>query len=71
MKYWKKILWNEFGIKVKTIKLGSLGEVRYALYCWRGCSAGCAKLFYDEKLYSEKGIQDLVYKLRNEKSKGE
>lgn len=64
MKYWKKILWNEFGIKVKTVRLGLFGEVRYVLYHWHGSNAGCVKLFHDEKLYTENQIQDLVYKMR-------
>ena len=68
MKYWKKILWNEFGIKIKTVSLGIFEEKLYALYNWTGCSAGAVKGFYDNKLYSERDIEKLVYKLRKEKN---
>ena len=66
-KYWKKILWNEFGIKVKTVSLGLFEDKRYALYNWANCSSGSIKIFYDNKLYSEEDIEKLVYKLRKEK----
>ena len=45
MSFLKKVLWHEYGIKVKTIRLhGNLsywGDKYYLPYFINGCSAGC------------------------------
>lgn len=56
MSFLKKILWHEYGIKVKTIRLhgnlGYWGDKYYLPYYIAGCSAGSTvELFNERKVY--------------------
>lgn len=62
MKYWKKILKEEFGIYLKTIRLG-LDYKGYVMYIWLKGHAGSVKNLYDGKVYSEEELINLVKKM--------
>lgn len=68
MKYWKKILKKEFGIYIKTVRLG-LDYKGYVMYCCLNGPAGSVKALYDGKVYSEEEIVNLVKKMRREEDK--
>lgn len=68
MKYWKKILKKEFGIYIKTVRLG-LDYKGYVMYLWLNGPAGSVKTLYDGKVHSEEEIVNLVKKMRREEDK--
>ena len=77
-RYWKKKLWNEYGIKVKRIRhcynpFTSWGFVKenYIVYYWVGCLAGDLIDNFDIIFHSPKQIVEYLEKLKSEATKDE
>lgn len=75
-RYWKKKLWEEYGVKVKRIRcfynpFTSYGCVtdNYIVYYFSGCSAGSVIENYDRIFHSPEQIVEFLENEKKEKAR--